>query len=127
MLNLKYKTMKNSKLIIALIMIIAVFTSFQTNAQSIKSQTESFKVWGNCGMCKKTIENSLKISGVSKAEWNKETKMMTVTYNSKKITLAQIHKNIASVGYDTELETAYDEVYNKLHGCCKYERKAKKQ
>jgi len=118
--------MKNSKLIIALVIMVAIFTSFQANAQSKKSQTESFKVWGNCGMCKKTIENSLKISGVSKAEWNKETKMMTVTFNSKKIALAQIHKNIASVGYDTELETASDEVYNKLHGCCKYERKTKK-
>jgi copper chaperone CopZ len=118
--------MKNSKLIIAIIMMVAIFNSFQTNAQSKKAQTESFKVWGNCGMCEKTIEGSLKISGVSKAEWNKETKMITVTFNSKKITLAQIHKNIASVGYDTELETASDEVYNKLHGCCKYERKTKK-
>jgi len=126
MLNLKLKIMKNSKLIIALVIMIAIFTSFQANAQSKKSQTESFKVWGNCGMCEKTIEGSLKISGVSKAEWNKETKMITVTFNSKKITLAQIHKNIASVGYDTELETASDEVYNKLHGCCKYERKTKK-
>lgn len=117
--------MKNSKMIIALAVMLSIFASFQANAQSKKSQTESFKVWGNCGMCKKTIDGSLKISGVSKAEWNKETKMMTVTFNSKKIALAQIHKNIASVGYDTELETASDEVYNKLHGCCKYERKAK--
>jgi len=52
---------------------------------------------------------------------------MTVSFNPKKITLAQIHKNIASVGYDTELETASDEVYNQLHGCCKYERKTNKQ
>jgi len=125
--NLKFKTMKNSKLIFAISMMLAILMSFQSNAQSKKAQTESFKVWGNCGMCKKTIENSVKISGVSKAEWNKETKMMTVSFNPKKITLAQIHKNIASVGYDTELETASDEVYNQLHGCCKYERKTNKQ
>jgi hypothetical protein len=53
--------------------------------------------------------------------------MITVSFNSKEITLAEIHKKIASVGYDTELETASDEVYNNLHGCCKYERKTKKQ
>lgn len=127
MQNFNLKTMKNSKMIIALAVMLSIFASFQVNAQSKKSQTESFKVWGNCGMCKKTIDGSLKISGVSKAEWNKETKMMTVSYNSKKITLAQIHKTIASVGYDTELETASDEVYNNLHGCCKYERKSKNQ
>jgi len=39
--------------------------------------------------------------------------------------LITIHKKIASVGYDTELETANDEVYNNLHGCCQYERKNK--
>lgn len=117
--------MKISKTITALAMMLAIFTSFQVNAQSKKSQTERFKVWGNCGMCEKTIEGSLAISGVSKADWNKETKIMSVSYNSQKITLAQIHKKIAAVGYDTELETASDEVYNNLHGCCKYERKAK--
>jgi len=119
--------MKNLKMTIALVMMLSIFTSFQANAQSKKSQTEIFKVWGNCGMCEKTIEGSLKISGVSKAEWNQETKMITVSFNSKEITLAEIHKKIASVGYDTELETASDEVYNNLHGCCKYERKTKKQ
>lgn len=117
--------MKISKTITALAMMLAIFTSFHANAQSKKSQTEHFKVWGNCGMCEKTIEGSLAISGVSKADWNKETKIMTVSYNSQKITLAQIHKTIAAVGYDTELETASDEVYSNLHGCCKYERKAK--
>jgi hypothetical protein len=48
--------MKNLKMTIALVMMLAIFTSFQANAQSKKSQTESFKVWGNCGMCEKTIE-----------------------------------------------------------------------
>lgn len=100
-----------------------VIISTNVNAQSKNNQTETFKVWGNCGMCEKTIEKSLKVSGVSSAEWNKDTKMITVKFNPKKITLAEIHKKIAGVGYDTELETASDEVYNKLHGCCKYKRK----
>lgn len=117
--------MKNSKILIALILFFGIFTTFTINAQSKKSQTETFKVWGNCGMCKKTIEKSLKTKSISKAEWNMETKMMTVVFNPKKISLSQIHKKIASVGYDTEQETASDEVYNKLHGCCKYERKNK--
>lgn len=94
-------------------------------AQTESKQIETFKVWGNCGMCKKTIEKSLKIKGVSSAVWDKNTKMIAVTFQPDKITLADIHKKIASVGYDTELETADDHVYSKLHGCCQYERKAK--
>jgi copper chaperone CopZ len=117
--------MIKSKILVAIALFFAMFATISLNAQSKKSQTETFKVWGNCGMCKKTIEKSLKTKGISKAEWNMETKMMTVVFNPKKISLSQIHKNIASVGYDTEQETASDAVYNKLHGCCKYERKNK--
>lgn len=112
-------------MVIALMLFFAMFTTFNVNSESKNTQTETFKVWGNCGMCKKTIEKSLKTKGVSTANWNKDTKMITVVFNPKKISLAQIHKKIASVGYDTELETASDEAYNNLHGCCKYERKNK--
>jgi len=117
--------MNNSKLVIALMLFFTMFTALSADAQSKNTQSATFKVWGNCGMCKKTIENSLKIKGVSKADWNMETKMITVVYNPKKISLAQIHKKIAAAGYDTELETASNKVYNNLHGCCQYERKNK--
>ena len=93
-------------------------------AQDIK--TENFKVYGNCGMCKKTIEGGLSdVEGIISSEWNVETKMMKVKYDESAISLADIKKKIAAVGYDTEKERAEDEVYNKLHGCCQYERPAK--
>ena len=117
--------MSNSKMVIALMLYFAIFTTTRLNAQSKNKQTETFKVWGNCGMCEKTIEKSLKVKGISSAEWNKDTKMITIVFNPKQITLPTIHKKIASVGYDTELETANDEVYNNLHSCCQYERKNK--
>lgn len=113
--------MNKLKMVIALMLLVASFTI--VNAQVKKGQTETFKVWGNCGMCESTIEKALKIKGVSKADWNKDTKMIMVVFNPKKITLADIHKKLASVGYDTELETAPKEVYDNLHGCCQYERK----
>lgn len=115
--------MKNLKNITLMLAMILSFTSSEAKIES--TITETFKVWGNCGMCEKTIEKSLKVKGVSKADWNQETKMITVVFNPKKITLAEIHKKIAAVGYDTELETAKDETYNALHGCCKYDRKKK--
>jgi len=108
--------------------------SFATNTTAGKivlvndsTTTETFKVYGNCGMCKKTIEGSLKkVKGVTSANWNKETKMMEVTFNPKQITLDDIKKKIAYVGYDTDQYRATNKSYNGLPGCCQYERPEKK-
>ncbi|MDZ4751449.1 MAG: cation transporter [Flavobacteriales bacterium] len=51
-----------------------------------------FKVWGNCSMCKKTIENSLDVSGIAEANWDMETKRMEVSYDSTLISIEQIQK-----------------------------------
>ncbi len=85
--------------------------------------TETFKVWGNCGMCESTIEGSLKADGIFKADWNQETKMIVVAYDTTKYSLQEVHKKIASSGYDTELENGDDQSYKSLPDCCQYERK----
>lgn len=85
--------------------------------------TAQFKVWGNCEMCKETIEGSLKVDGISKADWNTETKQIQVTYDSAKITLDQIQKNIAAAGYDNEKYKSDEKAYHSLPECCQYERK----
>jgi len=98
----------------------------ETNAKSETTNgvtTSTFKVWGNCEMCKETIESSLKVDGISKADWNVDSKIMTVSYDEKKITLDQIQKNIASVGYDNEKYKGDDKAYSELAGCCQYDRK----
>ena len=79
--------MSNSKIVIALMLFFTIFTTTTVNAQSKKKQTESFKVWGNCGMCEKTIEQSLKVKGIKSADWNKDSKIITVVSNPKIITL----------------------------------------
>lgn len=87
------------------------------------AETDTFKVYGNCGMCKATIESALKnVKGIEKAVWNIDTKMMQVTYNKKLISLDGIKKKIAAVGYDTDKFRASDETYGELPGCCQYER-----
>lgn len=88
-----------------------------------KWKVVTFNVNGNCGMCKTTIEKSLKnVEGVKFAVWNKETKKITVKFNPSVISLMDIHKKIAGVGYDTDKVKAKDEVYDNLHGCCQYDR-----
>ena len=80
----------------------------------------SFKVNGNCDMCKKRIEKAAKTEGVKKAVWNKDTHIMTVEFIPTKISVDQIEQNIANIGYDTEKHKASDAAYNSLPQCCQY-------
>ena len=93
-------------------------------AQNPKYKKENFKVWGKCEMCTVTIEKAVKsIKGIRTARWNVVNGKMKVKFNPELTNLDDIHKTIALAGYDTELYKASDESYNKLHYCCKYERK----
>lgn len=88
-----------------------------------QNKTEKIKVWGECGMCKNKIEKAAKEAGASFAEWNSESKELTVTYAASS-NAGKIEKAVAAVGYDTRNVRASDETYSKLHSCCKYDRTA---
>jgi copper chaperone CopZ len=104
--------------------ILLVFTNCngQTKTKSA-DQSLTFKVWGNCEMCKKTIETSLDVKGIKSADWNVETKMIQVVFNPDKVNEEKIHKLIAASGYDTEKEKGDNKAYNELPDCCQYTRK----
>ncbi len=105
--------------------IIAVTTSVFTFAQTSQvasTKTETIKVSGKCEMCKSKIEKAAKIDGVSKAEWNKDTKVLTLAYNPSSVTSDAVQKSIAAVGYDTEKFKATDAAYKSLPSCCQYDR-----
>jgi len=108
------------------ILLIIIFLPIQGISASEDVKTAEFKVEGVCDMCKERIENGALIKGVKKAEWDKETKMITVLYNPKKVTLIEIHKAIAEVGHSTEKVQAKESVYNKLPNCCQYDDGAEK-
>jgi hypothetical protein len=93
----------------------------QSFAQELQYKT--IKVWGNCGMCKETIEKSAKKAGAATADWNEESKELKVTFAEKKSSSEKIQKQIAKSGYDTQDFVASDKAYNDLHACCKYDRK----
>jgi hypothetical protein len=88
-----------------------------------QESSDKIKVWGNCGMCKKTIEKAALQAGAASANWNKDTKMLTVSYLSKNSSKEKIQKSIAATGYDTQDFTASGEAYRNLPECCQYERK----
>ncbi len=100
---------------------LVFFTVITVTAQTEKKET--FKVAGNCGMCETRIENAAtSVDGVLAADWDKETKMIDVKFDSEKVDTHKVHMAIAKVGHDTKMHKASDEVYDKLPGCCKYER-----
>jgi len=113
--------MKTKVLGLLVMFVLGTFTVFAGE------KSEKFKVYGNCGMCEKRIEKAASaVEGVSKADWDKETKMMKVTFDDSKTDVHKIHKAITKVGHDTDMHKAKDEVYNELPGCCKYDRAAEK-
>ena len=94
-----------------------------TSGNPGNQKSETFKVWGNCNMCKARIEKAVKSDGASLAEWNVKTKLLTVTFDPVKTSVDSFSKKLASVGHDTEKYSADDKAYDALDSCCKYERK----
>ncbi len=108
-----------------LLAVVGCLSTTVSNAQIKNAKTETIKVYGNCGMCETTIEKAGSKSKLYKTDWNVDTKMASITYDSKKITPDAVLKSIALSGYDNANFLAPDEAYNKLPGCCKYDRKSK--
>lgn len=99
-----------------------------TVAVFAQDKTEKLKVYGECGMCETRIEKTVgEMDGVSSADWDKETKMLSVTFNSTKTDAHKVHMAVAKIGHDTDMHKAKDEVYDALPACCKYERPVKKE
>ena len=102
--------------------IVLLLFSFNLFGRTIDT-TIIFKVNGACEMCKERIEKTLKIRGVRSADWNVDSKMLTLVYSPTIVSLQKVHKIIAEVGHDTELEKAKEAVYNELPECCHYRKK----
>jgi hypothetical protein len=111
-----------SKILVAIILLLS-FTS--CNAQTKNQKTETVKIYGNCGICKSTIEKAGNMKNQANVDWNKETKMATISYDSLKTSKEEILKRIALTGYDSDIFLAPNDTYSNLPGCCQYERAEK--
>lgn len=110
------------KTMMAILLLLSVVVS---NAQIKNAKTESVKIYGNCGMCKSTIEKAGSLKNIANVDWNADTKMATLAYDPKITNQDEILKRIALAGYDSDKFLAPDAVYSKLAGCCQYNREAK--
>ncbi len=108
------------KTLLKSVLIISLFFTQLLNAQTITEST--FKVKGECGMCKDRIETTAKSAGAASANWNANTQTLSVKYDATRVTGDTLLKKIAEVGHDNEKYAAPDSVYSNLPGCCLYER-----
>jgi periplasmic mercuric ion binding protein len=114
---LKLKKMKIKTLMLVALMMMGAGSLFA------QDKTEKFEVKGNCGMCKARIEKAaLSVDGAIKTDWNKETKMMKMVFDNNKADVNKVQMAIAKAGHDTKMHKASDKAYEKLAGCCKYDR-----
>ena len=88
---------------------LLLFSSSSCNAQIKNAKTEIVKIYGNCEMCEKTIETAGNVKKVANVEWNKDSKMATITYDSIKTNQDEILKRIALAGYDSDKFLAPDD------------------
>ncbi|MHB0753829.1 cation transporter [Polaribacter haliotis] len=123
------------KVILSMVVIIAiVFTSCKNEAKKESNSATttmskemamkdiSFGVRGNCGMCKRTIEKAANsVEGIANANWDKDKKLIKVSFDEGKTDVMSIHKAIAASGYDTEKVNGDLDAYEGLPGCCKYD------
>lgn len=107
-------------------MAITLLLSISTCFAEIKNaKVETVHIYGNCSICKKTIESAANVKDIVQVEWNKDTKMAFLTYDEKKTNQDEILKRIGLAGYDSDKFLAPDNVYAKLETCCQYERTGK--
>ncbi len=92
-----------------------------TAQEKDKNKEAQFKVNGTCKMCKKRIEKAaFSVKGVKSANWNIEQKEINLIIDETKCSLDDVKKAIANVGHDVVGLSAANDVYEKLHSCCKY-------
>jgi copper chaperone CopZ len=107
------------------LLVLACLFSLTMVAQEKKSKNKKvvIKVAGNCGMCEKRIEKAAySVKGVKNAEWHVDCQDIHLVIDETKCSADDVAKAIAAVGHDTGSIKAQDAVYDKLHGCCLYER-----
>src|SRR5690606_26532051 len=80
-----------------------------------------------CQMCEVAIERVGNVKNEAEVDWNKETKMATITYDANLTNPDEILKRIALAGYDSDQFLAPDKAYAMLSECCQYERINKKE
>lgn len=107
--------MKKSVFLFSILLLVAL-----SGCQSTGNASEEFWVRGNCEMCKSNIEEAVSgIDGVASVDYDLEANLISVSYDSTKVNVDNLHMACAAAGYETKLEKAVASAYDELPKCCK--------
>jgi len=99
-------------------LLIITFFTLKVAAQK-KVETVQIQTSAECGMCKDRLEEKLNYTkGIVFAELHVESKILTVRFKTKKISLDQIKNIVSQIGYDADEVKAIPEAVQKLSKCC---------
>ncbi len=97
-----------------------LFMMFFVGSMTAQTKDVEIKTSAECGDCKVRIEDKLNYTkGVRFAELDVPTKVVTVRYNEKKISLEEVKEAIAEVGYDADEVKAKTDAVKALPACCR--------
>lgn len=108
--------MKAQLTLIALFMLLSTAWGQKTP----KVQTVVIHTSAECSECEQRLENGLNYTkGVMFAEFDLESRNVTVKYNTKKTSPEALRKVINGLGYDADDTKADKTAFEKLPACCK--------
>lgn len=108
------------KTILYIIVFAFSITGSQLQAQDKISESK-IEVPGVCKMCKARIEEAaLRSKGVKTAEWDQNTKLLSVIYRNDKTSKEEIQAAVDNVGHGYNLKGVDSVAYKNLPYCCLY-------
>lgn len=106
--------MKNFKIIL-ITALVGIFSSAMASSDTLKIKTSA-----QCDACKRRIEHNMTFEkGVKSVSLDDESKVLTLTYDSKKTSPEKLKVAVTKIGYDADEMPADKKAYDKLPKCCK--------
>lgn len=94
-----------------------------SEGKAMATSTAEIEVAGNCNMCKARIEKAaLGVTNVVEASWDKDSKILEISYADVPSIIPDVEKAVAKAGHDTKNFKALESTYQELPACCHYER-----
>jgi periplasmic mercuric ion binding protein len=114
------KTILKNSLLLLLFISGTLLLQSQRPVDAAENATIEIKTSAECDMCKTRLEKVLNLTkGVVSSSLDLKTRIVTVTYNPKKIAPAKIRDIISRTGYDADDVKARQGAYKRLPECCR--------
>ena len=102
------------KIAFLFVLLISTLTVLADTPKTVKIKTSA-----NCEMCKARLEKNVAfVKGVKDVNLDLADKVMTVSYNPKKVSVDKIKKAITDTGYDADELQKNETSHSKLPSCC---------